>query len=118
MFFVDILNILPEELDCFIGTYDLDDDIVLNLMSDVKNGGDFDKFIHLNKHNKKLFIERLTKTTIAEYFQIIEIKMNNVLLFKGYDGIESGKISKKITIPAWFKEKYKEDWDYSISLEW
>lgn len=117
MFFVDILKVLPNELDCFVGTYDLDDNIVLSLMNDISDRT-FDKFIHLNQQNKNLFIERLIKATIVEYFQIIEIKKNSLLLFRGYDGIESGNISNTILIPDWFKQKYKEDWDFTISKDW
>lgn len=117
MFFVDVLRIFPDELDCFIGTYDIDDSIALSLMNDI-NDSIFDKYIHLNQQNKNLFIERLTKATIVEYFQVLEIKKDSFLLFRGYDGIESGSISNTIIIPDWFKQKYKENWTYTISKDW
>jgi|GEM_PF-1971436 len=117
VFFIDILNILPNNIDCYIGTYELEDSLVLELMQDY-NKGDFDKYIHLDQKSKKTFIERLKKATISEYFQNLEIYYNNILLFRGYDSIESGILSNTIYIPQWFKDKYKEDWDYTISSEW
>lgn len=117
MFFIDVLKVLPDELDCFIGTYDLDDSMALSLMSDISDNA-FDKYIRLNYQSKNLFIERLVKATIVEYFQIIEIKKNSLLLFRGYDGIESGSISNTILMPDWFKQKYKEGWDFTISKDW
>lgn len=117
MFFIDVIKILPNDIDCYICTYDIDDEITLNLMDDISEG-DFDKYIKLNETSKAIFIDRLKKATIVEYFYCIEIRKNLNLLFRGFDGIESGTFSKEVNIPNWFKEKYKEDWTYSISKEW
>ena len=116
MFFVDILKIMPEDIDCYIQSPDLEDNIVLGMLLPTEY--EYYQYIHLNKNNKDNFIERLKEEPVVEYFQSIEIKKDSILLFEGYDGIESGRISKIITIPAWFKEKYKEDWDYTISIDW
>lgn len=117
MFFVDVIGILPNKIDCFISSYDIEDEIAIALMSDI-NEGDFDKYININESNKNIFINRLKKATVVEYFQSIEIKKDSILLFRGYDGIESGTFSKIVNIPDWFKEKYKEGWTYSVSTDW
>lgn len=115
-FFVDVIGILPVDIECYIQAPSLEDRIVLNMMH--KTQYDYYKCINLNEINRKRFIERLRNETVVEYFHSIEIKKNSKLLFEGYDGIESGIFSKHIHIPDWFKEKYKEDWDYSISKDW
>ncbi|MBF0762559.1 hypothetical protein IR148_16085 [Dysgonomonas mossii] len=115
-FFIDVLKIMPDDIYCYIQSPDLEDNIVLGMMLPTEY--DYYQCVHLDKNNKDRFIERLRNETVLEYFQSIEIKKDSILLFEGYDGIESGKISKNITIPTWFKKKYKEDWDYTISIDW
>ena len=116
MFFTDVLSILPIEIDLYIQSPDLEDSYLLEMIKD----SDFSyyKLIHLNSQNRSRFIEELKNNCIVEYIQSIEIKKDLELLFEGYDGIESGQFSKKVSIPTWFKEKYKENWNYSISTEW
>jgi len=116
IFFIDILNILPDETDCYIQSPDLDDDELLQIMEDSDH--DYYKKIHLDHENKIFLIEKLKNNNVNEFFQSIEIKKDSILLFEGYDGIDSGIISKSIYIPDWFKKKYKEIWDYSISIDW
>jgi hypothetical protein len=116
MFFVDILKIMPDNIDCYIQSPDLEDNIIKKMMSSTEY--DYYQSIHLNGSNRDSFIERLKKETIVEYFQNVEIKKGSILLFEGYDRIEFGRISKTINIPVWFKEKYKEDWNYAISTDW
>jgi len=116
IFFVDALAILPADIDCYIQAPSLEDKIVLNMMH--KTQYDYYRCIHLDESNRRLFIQRLKQNTVVEYFNNIEIKVDKILLFEGYDGIESGRFSKTVNIPSWFKEKYKEGWDYSISQDW
>ena len=116
MFLVDILNILPVEVDCYIQAPSLEDIDILDMMNDTVYG--YYQCLHINYDNKNFIIDKFQKETIVEYFNSIEIKEGKKLLFEGFDGIESGTISKTVNIPNWFKEKYKEDWTYSISKEW
>lgn len=116
MFFIDIIKIMPDNIDCYIQAPDLEDDVILKMMKASEYA--YYNCIHLNKKNRSNFIERVKGENTVEYFQSIEIKKDSILLFEGYDGIESGKISKRIKIPEWFKEKYKENWDYTISKDW
>lgn len=116
MFFIDVIAILPQEIDCYIQAPSLEDKIIINMMRQTEY--DYYTCIHLNEANKRVFIERLRNSTVVEYFHSIEIKKDLILLFEGYDGIESGTFSKTVNIPSWFKEKYKENWIYSISKDW
>lgn len=117
-FLVDILKIVPNDINCYISTSNEIDDDVVNGMLNSTGDEEFDYFVSINEENINIFVERLHISLIVEYFDCLEIRKNTKLLFRGYDGIESGKISKRIKIPEWFKEKYKENWDYSISKEW
>ncbi len=117
-FFVDVLKIVPSDIDCYISTSNkIDDDIVTGMLNNVESQ-DFDNFISLNENNITVFMERLQMSLIVEYFDCLEIRQNTKLLFRGYDGVESGTISNTIEVPNWFKEKYKLNWDYSISSDW
>lgn len=117
-FFVDVLKIVPSGINCYISTSnEINDDIIKGMLNSVESL-DFDSFISLNENNINIFVERLHISLIVEYFDCLEIRKNTKLLFRGYDGIESGTISNTIEVPNWFKEKYKLNWDYSISGEW
>lgn len=116
MFFIDVLNILPSEVDCYIQSPDLVEETILGMMKD--SSYSYYKIIHLNNIVRDVFIKKLQNNYITEYFQSVEIKKDSELLFEGHDGIESGRFSKKVDIPNWFKDKYRENWDYSISKEW
>lgn len=117
-FFVDILKIVPLDIDCYISTSNnIEDNVIKGMLNSVE-GLDFDTFISLNKNNITVFEERLRISSIVEYFDHLEIRKNTRLLFRGYDGIESGTISNTIEVPKWFKEKYKLNWDYSVSSDW
>lgn len=116
IFFVDVLNILPEEIDCYIQSPDLEDLEMLKMMEN--SDYEYYKIIHLNSENKINLIEKLKNRNVIEFIQSIEIKEGYTLLFEGYDGIESGTFSRNINIPNWFKQKYKENWDYTISVNW
>lgn len=114
-FFIDILRILPEKVECFIQSPSLDNVIIQKMFQST----DFDyyKLIYLDETNKDKFLGEELATYFSMYIQSIEIKENGVLLFKGYDGVEFGTISKKISIPEWFKEKYIPD-TCIISSDW
>lgn len=114
-FLIDVLKILPEKVECFIQSPSLDNEIIQEMFQNT----DFDyyKLIFLDETNKDKFLKQELETAFSIYIQNIEIKGNGVLLFKGYDGVEFGTISKKISIPEWFKEKYIPD-TCMISSDW
>ncbi len=118
MFFLDVIEILPSNIDCFISSSSDIEDKDFLILTDEISKGDFDKYININDSNRKILNDILKKETIVEYFYCVEILKDSSLLFRGYDGIESGTFSKTVNIPNWFKEKYKEDWVYSVSTNW
>lgn len=115
-FLKDVFKVLPIELDCYIQAPSLEDLEVLNLMEDTQYP--YYKIIKLNKNNHSSIVDLLSFCYVSDFFQSIELKQNTKKIFEAYDGIESGIFSNTLTIPNWFKEKYKLNWDYSISDDW
>ncbi len=114
-FLVDILNILPEKIECFIQAPSLENTVIKGMLQD--SDYDYYKLLQLDKTSRNKFIKQALETSFEMYIQNIEIKENGVLLFEGFDGVEYGTISKKILIPEWFKEKYIPD-TCMVSSEW
>lgn len=114
-FLIDILNILPKKVECFIQSPSLENAIIQEMFQST----DFDyyKVIYLDETNKDIFIRQELETSFSMYIQSIEIKEKGEVLFKGYDGVEYGTISKKIFIPEWFREKYIPD-TCVVSFDW
>jgi len=101
---INVLKILPEEIDCYIQAPSLENESILNMMSETE--WDYYKLIKINNLNKESFCNSLNDSTITQYFQNIELKNSNKMLFQGFDGVEIGIISKYIKIPIWFRDKY------------
>lgn len=113
---VDVLKILPEEVECFIQAPSLENEIIQKMMLDSEL--DYYKSIKFNKTNKLEFINQELNFSISAYFQNIQIKSDNKLLFQGFDGVEFGTLSKTIFTPQWFKEKYILTELCIVSGEW
>lgn len=117
LFFIDILQIMPEDIDCYIQAPTLEDETILDMMEPTEYH--YFQNIHIDNKTRIPFLKKVREEHIADHFQEIQIRKGNVPLFQGYDGVEVGVIiSKNIDIPLWFKEKYTEDWDYAISKDW
>lgn len=114
-FFIDVLNILPEKVECFIQAPSLDNVIIQEMFENTDY--DYYKLLSLDETNKKTVLRQELETSFSIYIQSIEIKENGVLLFEGFDGVEYGTISKHILIPNWFKEKYIPD-TCVVSSDW
>lgn len=113
---LDVITILPNEIDCYIQAPSLEDDVILSLMNTTKN--DYYKCIKLTGPAKDIFMERIVNFQIEGYFQSIEIRLNEKLLFEGYDGVEFGIISNTIRIPQWFVNKYLKTGMCSTAKDW
>ena len=111
----DRLQILPEEIECFIQAPSLENETIQNMMAVTEY--DYYKLLRLSKSNRNEFINQELANSIGDYIQNIQIKQGSKLLFEGFDGIEYGTISKSVIIPEWFKEKYVPD-TCMISNEW
>ena len=116
LFLLDVLNILSAEVDCYIQAPSLDDEVVLSLMD--KTVFEYFSGIKLNSFNKEILIERIKNHCITYYFQKIQIRLNDKLLFEGYDGVEYGVLSKDLNIPQWFFEKHIITETCCLSLDW
>ncbi|MGC4128200.1 MAG: hypothetical protein QM564_01275 [Bergeyella sp.] len=107
-FLIDLLDILPEDIDCFIQAPSLENIVIKEMLQDTEY--DYYKLLKLNNTNKKIFIKQELETSFSMHIQNIKINKDRVLLFEGYDGVEYGSISQNICIPDWFKEKYFPDY--------
>lgn len=113
---ISVFKILPEVIDCYLQAPSLEDETILNMMSDTEYP--YYKLIKVNNLNKKSFINHLYVHDVIQYFQNIELKNNNEMLFQGFDGVEIGIISKQIRIPEWFRDKYINTGDCIIANDW
>jgi hypothetical protein len=113
---IDVLNILPEGVDCYIQAPSLEDEVVLSMMNDTEFN--YYKIIKLDDITKEKFLERVKNYPISVYFQSIEIRLKNKLLFEGYDGVEFGIISYTIVLPEWFVAKNIKTKTCGVSNEW
>jgi hypothetical protein len=113
---IDVLDILPPVVECYIQSPDLEDEIIQKMMKET--AFPYYKLITVNSLNRAKLIDRIKGHNINVYFQNIQIKNNGNLLFEGYDGIEFGIISKSISIPLWFKGEYILNGLCMVSDEW
>jgi hypothetical protein len=107
---VDLLSILPDEVECYIQAPSLENPIIQNMM--------VDELIRLDKMNKQLFIDAIMIDSTIAHFNKVEIRSNGKSLFIGYDGIGYGTLSNSIIIPEWFTQAYVSNGDCVISNEW
>lgn len=112
---IDILNILPNDVECYIQAPSLENSIVQMMMTDSEY--DYFKLIKLNEENRLNFLNQEIAYSVSTYIQFIQIKQGTSMLFEGHDGVEFGVLSKNIVIPEWFFEKYIPD-TCVISNEW
>lgn len=112
---VDVLNILPSDIECLIQAPSLKNEFIESIWI-VSDSYYFT--IQLIESIRDKFITQIIDYKISDYFHNIEIRYNDKLLFEGYDGIEYGCLSKDIIIPNWFNERYILNEDCIISNEW
>ncbi len=68
--------------------------------------------------NKEILNKIIEVENCEKYFQSVEIKINNKLIFEGYDGMVYGTISKDLQLPNSFIKAHKENEMYIVSKEW
>jgi len=115
-FFVDIINLVPDNSICYVQAPSLENSELLALLSE--SPYKYYKQVILSPSNKSLFCKIVSKEGVEIYFQSIEIKFNNDLLFKGYDGMDYGTISKRIELPAEFVNTHFPKEMYNVSQDW
>lgn len=112
---IDILRILPNNVDCYIQAPSLENRIIEKIFE--KEVHDAFHIIKMNLQKKEMFINQEKETLFCMYIQKIEIKKNNQLLFEGYDGVQFGILSKHVILPHWFCNKYNNE-NFIISEDW
>lgn len=115
-YITDLFSIFPSGAICYIQAPDLNNPEILNLM--LPTTFEYYKELKLTELNKEKLMAAVVKENIESDFQSIEIRVDDKLLFAGYDGMEYGIISKTLELPVWFIEKYANSEMYSISKEW
>lgn len=113
--YVDVLSILTDELECYIQAPSLRNSFIDGLLSN--SNFDYYKLLKIDSTNRNDLLMQEVESNYSMYIQYILIKKGQVKLFEGYDGVEFGVISKNISIPSWFSEKYIPD-DCSIPQSW
>ncbi len=113
---IDIIKLVPDDSICYIQAPSNDNSQFLNLMKPSQ----FEYYLQivLTPANKELLTKVIANDNVEEYFQSIEIRHNNQLLFEGYDGMEYGTVSKNLKLPVEFIEKYIGEEMYIVSKEW
>jgi hypothetical protein len=116
LFTIDVISLVPDNSSLFIQAPSIGGSQILEMWQ--QSQFPYYKEILLSKTNKGLFINIIEKEGIESYFQSVEIRFNNQLLFEAYDGLEYGEISKTIILPHKFTEDYIEGGLCIISQDW
>ena len=115
-YFIDIINLVPDNSVCFIQAPSLENSQLLNLVS--ASPVEYYKQIILTESNKESLNKIVEVENCEEYFQSVEIKFRGKLLFEGYDGMGYGTISKDLKLPDSFVTAHKNKEIYTVSTEW
>jgi len=104
IFFIDLMSILPDDIECLIQAPDLENHEIESMLQDSEF--EYFKKLQLDCDSKKKVIRLEEDTFFTSLIQGIEIRERGTLLFEGFDGVQFGSISSKINVPGWFREKY------------
>lgn len=116
VFFIDVIKLFPEEVECYIQAPSLENKIVLDLLQETKSN--YSKSIKLTAENRHVLLRQIIENPITDYFQHVQIRFGQKILFEGYDGVEYGVVSKEITLSHNFFEQYVNSGICSISEDW
>jgi hypothetical protein len=116
LFFIDSLNLMPNDSICFIQAPNLES---IEIKSVLK-ATEYPHYVslQLNSSNLYLLCEKIINEDIQEDIQAIEIRHNGKLLFKGFDSVEYGTISKDVILPNEYIENYINEDFCNISENW
>lgn len=114
-FFIDLLKIFPDDITCYIQAPSLENAVIKDLLKD--SDYDQNKYLQFDKSIKNIIIRQEIETSFSKYLNRMQIRINGILVFEGFDGIEYGVISQKVNIPKWFADLYVPD-TCMISSKW
>jgi hypothetical protein len=115
-FITEVINLVPQDSICFIQAPSIESLTYLELVT--ASSFDYYKQIILTGSNKRLLGKVIADENIEEFFQSIQIRFNDKLLFEGYDGMEYGIISKTLPLTDFFKKNLIDKKLCVVSEEW
>jgi hypothetical protein len=116
LYSIEVIKMVPNESICFIQAPSSESKELISLMK--TSAFAYYKQLVLTPTNKKELIKIIAIENVEEYFQSIEIKYNDQLLFEGYDGMVYGTISKDLKLTDWFIENCIDKELCIVSSEW
>lgn len=115
-YFIDVLNLIPNGSFLLIQTPHKEAlDTLRNL---VVESNDVYEVVPLTETNRTILLNASKDHDIQHFFQSLEVKYKQKLIFEGYDGMEYGLVSKNFLLPNDFKSKYVEGDMCDISKHW
>jgi hypothetical protein len=114
--FTDLLNILPDSFICRVSAPSIDSVILLQVAEFDNKTADY--LIEVDSQNRHKLLSLTNKYSIEEQIHEIVISLHSKVLFQGYDGFDTGIISKNLKLPDWFREKYIETELWKVSEVW
>ena len=113
---IDIIKLVPDNAILFIQAPSNETPDFLQLLE--QSPYQYYKQVILSPQNKKALIDLISTQEVQMDFQSIEIRLNNMLLFEGYDGMEYGTISKTVDLTEDFRKNYLKTEMFHVSSEW
>ena len=112
----EVIKLVPYNSICFIQAPDIESTLYHNLVT--ASPFDYYQQITFTDGNKELLIKAIIEDDLEESFQGIEIRLNNKLLFEGYDGLEYARISREVPLTYMFQTMFIDTELCLISKEW
>ena len=115
--FIAIIDLIPYKSVFYIQAPDLPASDMSKILQETNFG--YYKAFSLDEKSKSILIDSIRTISLTGYIHTLEIKLNDQLLFKGFDGMELGVVSKNIVLPSEFIEIFIEREEMCvISKEW
>ena len=115
-FAIDTIEIVPDNSICYIQAPSNENVNFLELFE--KSKYNWAQQIVLNSENKEKFKNLLLRSEIEYQFHNVTIEKEEEKIFEGFDGMEIGVVSKKLSLPNWYVEKYSETKYCNIAKDW
>ena len=115
-FMIDTIEIVPDNSICYIQAPSIDKANFLELFTESKYN--WARQVVLNSENKEKVKNLLLRSEFEDQFHNVTIEKEEEKIFEGYDGMEIGEVSKKLSLPNWYVEKYIESKYCNIAKDW
>lgn len=115
-YLIEIVNLVPDDSIFYVQAPSCDHINYIKLVTNSKFP--YYNQVTLTLSNKKSLIDLIVNDNIVDYFQSIEIRLNEVLLFEGYDGMEYGTISQNLRLTETFIHNFIKKDMCIVSTDW